>query len=129
DQHPHPGIMQTVDHPQRLAGIELIAELAVGGGGVAVLAGQVAAAQQVPDHHRWAGSGGATGTEYTQTGVGERAQVVAYSEHGDVSCERVVARSVTGEGRFSRRPVFFRMRLLTSMLSARQASPSNWRIR
>ncbi|MNE11619.1 hypothetical protein D3C80_1043860 [compost metagenome] len=114
NQHLDPGIGQVIDHLQGRFGIQLVTKHAVGRGGVAVLAGQVATPEQVPDHHRraraarWAGARG-------RAVAGQGAQVLADSQHATLLAQWLVGR---------RKPVFFRMRLLTSMSSARQASPS-----
>lgn len=113
DQHAHSGGAQVVDAAKDFRGLQLATEVAVGGGGVTVLAGQVAAPRQVPDHHRGAPAAGAARRRRV---LGEAAQVMADPQHGRSSfCAR-------------RRPVFFRMRLLTSISSARQSSPSSRRI-
>src|SRR5699024_5154261 len=54
-QHPYAGIMQVIDHAQGFGGVQFAPEMGIGGRGVAVLAGQVAAPQQVPDNHRGTG--------------------------------------------------------------------------
>ncbi|MNQ96354.1 hypothetical protein D3C85_1119540 [compost metagenome] len=52
DQHRHAEGLQVVHHREHLGGAQFTGEVLVGGDGVAVLAGQVAAADQVPDQHR-----------------------------------------------------------------------------
>jgi len=81
DQHTHTGFVQIVDDLQGFARIQLVAKFAVGGGGVAVLAGQVAAPQQIPDNHRWACAAGAAGAEHRQGRPGQGTQVMADSQH------------------------------------------------
>ncbi len=82
DQHAHAGFVQIVDHAERLGGVQLVAEFAVGGGCIAVPAGQVAAPEQVPDHHGWALAADTAGAEHRRGRLGQGAQVMADSQHG-----------------------------------------------
>ena len=52
DQHRHAESLQVVHHREDLRGRQLAGKILVGRNRVAVLAGQVAAPDQVPDHHR-----------------------------------------------------------------------------
>ncbi|MNL51593.1 hypothetical protein D3C87_1747030 [compost metagenome] len=79
-----------------LVGLELARKGTVGGDGVAVLTGEVAAPGEVPDHHRpgWVALG-AQGRRVQQLSDGLR-----YAEHG------------ASFQAFRRRPVFLRIRVL-----------------
>ncbi len=117
DQHLDPGLVQVIDHGHRRGGVQFVAKHTVGRGGVTVFAGQVATPEQIPDHHRCAmaarraGPGGGRG-------AGQRSKVLADPQHTAL----LESACVQFDGR--RSPVFFRMRLLTSISSAAQASPS-----
>ena len=52
DQHRHPEGLQLVHHPEDLIGAQLAGEVLVGRDRITVLAGEVAAPDEVPDHHR-----------------------------------------------------------------------------
>ncbi|MNI47268.1 hypothetical protein D3C73_1017780 [compost metagenome] len=117
DQHLDPGLVQVIDHGHRRGGVQFVAKHTVGRGGVTVFAGQVAAPEQVPDHHRCAVASRGAGPGGGR-GAGQRSQVLADPQHTAL----LESACVQFEGR--RSPVFFRMRLLTSISSAAQASPS-----
>ena len=80
DQHRHPERSQIVHDREDLRGGEFAREVAVRGDG-AVLAGEVAAPDQVPDHHRspWFSS------RPKGSGLDQLAHVLGDSEHGQPS--------------------------------------------
>ncbi len=85
DQYADTGFVKIVDDLEGFGGVQLVAKYAVGGGGVAVLAGQVTAPQQVPDHHRRPCATGAACAQYRHGGPGEGTQVMADSQHERLS--------------------------------------------
>ncbi len=52
DQHRHMERLEIVHHRKHFGRAEFAREIVIGGDGVAVLAGEIAAPDQVPDHHR-----------------------------------------------------------------------------
>jgi hypothetical protein len=71
DERAHVERLEVVHHREHLAGLQLAGEVDVGGDRVAVHARQVAAPDQVPDHHRAGGSGRARGRRGLQDLVHE----------------------------------------------------------
>ena len=82
NEYPHAGRVQVVDDAQGLVGVELVAKRAVGRCGIAVLAGEVAAAQQIPDDDRGPRAARCSRTRLGHgIGPGKGAQVMADSQH------------------------------------------------
>ena len=106
DQHRHAEGAQVVHDPAHLGGVQFTLEVDVGGSGIAVLAGQVAAPDQVPDHHRPGGLAVGWGRPVVQGGL----QVAGDAEHG-VGPPRQAALGDPGAAA-RRSPVFLRMRRL-----------------
>jgi hypothetical protein len=103
DQHRHAEGLEVVHHAEDFLGRQLAGEILVGGNRVAVLAGQVAAPDQVPDHHR----AGRIALRAERRGVAFR-------------CMYWVMRNIRSASE-SASPVFLRMRVLYRMSWARQA--------
>ena len=86
DQHRHPVGLEVVHHAEHFLRGQLALVVVVGRQRVAVLAGQVAAADQVPDHHRprrlAAAPAGGNGVGARGLGLRELAHVLADAEHG-----------------------------------------------
>jgi hypothetical protein len=108
DEHRHAGGLEVVHDAEDLGGAELAAVLMVGREGVAMFAGEVAAADEVPDDDRprqhCAAPRRQCGVAAAALGGGEVAQVVGDAEHGE--CLRSSQPAWP-----SRRPVFFRISL------------------
>ena len=52
NQHRHPEPLEIIHDRECFLGRQLAGEIGIGGDGVAMLAGQIAAPHQIPDHHR-----------------------------------------------------------------------------
>ena len=113
DEHRHAESAQVVHHRMNLLRTQLARVVVVGRQGVAMLAGEVAAADQVPDHDRAGG--------------------LAVAHHGVLACglgfcqlAHVLADAKHGQSSFRRRPVFLSTALEYRMSCWRQCGPSSW---
>ena len=114
DQHRHAEGLQVGHHLEDLGGAEFACVVVVGRQRVAVLAGQVAAADQVPDDDRAARLQPAWWRHRPVAfGRGQQPHILRNTKHGHSS--------------LMRRPVFFRMAVEYNTSPPRQAAPSTAR--
>ena len=79
DQHRHPETLEVVHHRKDLLGGQFPGKVDIRGDGIAVFAGEVTAAHQVPDHHR---PRRLAGRAQRLGGLGQRLHILGDSEHG-----------------------------------------------
>jgi len=80
DQHRNAEALQVLHDLEHLLGREFAGKILVRRGCIAVLAGEIAAPDQVPDHHR-PGRGGDLGAPRWRTRIGQGLQVTGETEH------------------------------------------------
>ena len=119
DERGHAKGFEVVHDGEDLGQRQLARVVMVGREGVAVLAGEVAAANEVPDNHRPARLA-VVGAGVLAAGLGlhEFTHVLADSEHGAALFRQ-------SRQSFKRRPVFFKIALEYKMSWLRQALPSS----
>jgi hypothetical protein len=96
DQHRHAEALEIVHHGKDLVGRQLTREILVGGDGIAVLAGEIAAPDKIPDHHwrRWVSLG---------PGLCRRRKllhVLRYAKHRAISSRNWTIREHARQGGF-----------------------------